>query len=70
VEIEKFQEKEVITYTEATQTDIEEGKTLYRKINDKTYESLVGEPKDGETYYIKVSEKTFISIGWEISSSV
>jgi hypothetical protein len=47
VEIEKFQEQEIVSYVEATTSDIASGETLYEKLDDKTYASVVGIPKDG-----------------------
>jgi hypothetical protein len=47
VNIEKFQEQEIVSYIEATTNDISSGETLYEKLDDKTYASVVGIPKDG-----------------------
>lgn len=68
IEIEKFQEQEVITYIEATVSDINSGKTLYYKVDDNTYVSLIGAPVEGQQYYITKSEETFVSIGYVVSA--
>lgn len=68
VEIEKFQEQEIVSYVEATTSDIASGETLYEKLDDKTYASVVGIPKDGVQYYIRKSELALISIGYVVTS--
>lgn len=67
--IEKFQEQEIITYQEATQQDIKEGKKLYYKVDANTYASLTGDPQEGVTYYIAVVEEVMVSIGFVVSSN-
>lgn len=68
--IEKFQYVEIISFIEATILDFIEGKTLYIKSDNNTYEQFLGNPDfDNETYYIRVVETNLKSIGFVVNPS-
>lgn len=68
--IEKFQYIEIISFVEATILDFIEGKTLYIKSDNNTYEQFLGNPDfDNETYYIRVVETNLKSIGFVVNPS-
>lgn len=69
-EIEKFHEKTITTYLQATQEDIDNGEQLYIKSPEgNKYETIVGKPEAGKIYYIRIDEIAFVSIGKGVINS-
>ena len=67
--IEKYQYQEIISFREATDSEIETSveKLYYKDTTDGTYIQLIGTPDPNQTYYIRESEENLVPIGKEIN---
>lgn len=61
LEIPLYVNKTIISYSIATQEDIDNGEELYTK-NENTFESLTSTPDPNETYYIQTVKDVLVEI--------